>query len=55
MPVKEGTIFITVSCPHCGCVMQNGWSYVPKEGDKTTWEPQCPVCHFPIKVIYEVQ
>ena len=54
MSVKEGKIFIEVSCSNCGAVIKNGWTYHPKENEETTWNSSCPVCKMPISVKFVI-
>jgi hypothetical protein len=54
MPAKEGKIFIELVCPNCGSVMKNGWTFHPKEDEKTPWKPACPVCKQPITVEFVI-
>ncbi len=54
MAAKEGRIFIEISCANCGAVVKNGWSYHPKEDEKTVWTTSCPVCKQPAKIEFTV-
>lgn len=54
MSVKEGKIFIEVSCANCGALIKNGWSYHPKESEKTKWAGACPLCKMPIEVEFVI-
>ncbi len=55
MDPKEGKIFIYLSCFNCGAVVMNGWTFNPKEENKTTWKSKCPHCNFPFEINYEVK
>jgi len=52
--VKEGKIFIEIVCSNCGAVMKDGWTYHPKENEKTVMTKACPVCKMPVTVEYIV-
>lgn len=50
----EGKIFIEIVCCNCGALMKNGWSYKPKEEEKTKWPCSCSVCKMPVTVEFVI-
>jgi transcription initiation factor TFIIIB Brf1 subunit/transcription initiation factor TFIIB len=52
--IKEGKIFIEIVCANCGAVIKNGWSWHPKENEKTKWTCSCSVCKMPVEVEFVI-